>query len=129
MTNDLLQLDANADAAYANSQATLAGARTQAQMANDQMQTAMLPEMGEPYLDLTGASTAHLSYMTELMDKQWARQAQTFGMAVMVEMLKAQNNPWANFLEGAMAGGQFGLPGAVMGGVAGVVGSSQGPNI
>ena len=130
MTNQLLEIDANASASFANAQSQLLATRSHATMTGNDILLRTLPEQSTPYLDLTGAATAGYEIGRDIMMTQWEMDAQSFGMDLQIAMLRSmQGNPVSNMIEGFLGGFQSGgMFGGFLGGVGGVLGSG-GPQI
>lgn len=130
MTNQLLEIDANASVGFANAQSQLLATRSHATMTANDILLRTLPEQSTPYLDLTGAATASYEIGRDLMMSQWEMNTQEFGMDLLIAMLRSmQGNPLSNMLNGFLGGIQSGGP---MGGVLGAFGEladSGGPQI
>jgi len=124
MTNQLLEIDANASVGFANAQSQLLATRSHATMTGNDILLRTLPEQSTPYLDLTGAATASYEIGRDLMMSQWEMDAQSFGMDLQIAMLRSmQGNPLSNMLNGFLGGMQSG---GMMGGVLGAFGGLAG---
>jgi len=130
MTNQLLEIDANASVGFANAQSQLLATRSHATMTGNDILLRTLPEQSTPYLDLTGAATASYEIGRDLMMSQWEMNMQSFGMDLQIAMLRSmQGNPLTNMFNGFMAGlPNGGIIGGLLGGFAGLA-SSGGPRI
>ncbi len=122
MTNQLLEIDANASASYANSQSQLLATRTHATMTGNQILLNTLPEQSTPYLDLTGAATASYEIGRDILTTQHEWDMGSFGMEMTIAALRAeQGSPGANILEAVFQGLVTGGPtGGAMGLAAGL---------
>jgi hypothetical protein len=132
MTNQLLEIDANASVGFANAQSQLLATRSHATMTGNDILLRTTAEMGTPVLDLTGASTAAYEIGRDIMDSQWERDAQSFGMDLQIAMIRSmQGSPLSNMLQGFLGGfAKFGnISGALLGGIGGFSGANQGPVI
>ena len=122
MTNQLLEIDANATAAFASSQSQLLGMRSQAQMAGNDLLMQLLPEMGVPFLDLTNAAVAAWQVGSELTAIQLQRDFAEYGMEVNLAYIRElQGTPMGNAAEAAL--GAFFQTGSPVAGVAAAAGS------
>ena len=118
MTNQLLEIDANASASFANSQSQLLATRTHATMTGNQILLNTLPEQSTPWLDITGSAIAAYEIGRDVVTTQREWEMGSFGMEMTIASLRAeQGNPVANIVEsiiggyvkGGPAGAAFGL--------------------
>lgn len=124
MTNQLLEIDANASVGFANSQSQLLATRSHATMTGNDILLRTLPEQSTPYIDLTGAATISYEIGRNLMMSQWEVDAQSFGMDLQIAMLRSmQGSPVSNMIDSFLSGFQSG---GLVGGIFGAIGSSFG---
>lgn len=131
MTNQLLDIQASSDAAYANSQGQLLAIRSSAEMAGNGLMVELLPAMATPYLDLTGATNAAASTAMTLMMDQYTLEQGTYAMELNVASLRENQGTFlSRLIEGFFSG--FAVAGNKKGGILGAFGSvsgGQGPQI
>lgn len=130
MTNQLLEIDANASVGFANAQSQLLATRSHATMTGNDILLRTLPEQSTPYLDLTDAAVASYEIGRDLMMSQWKMDTESFGMDLQIAMLRSmQGSPLSNMFNGFMGGMQAGgMKGGIMGLFGGLFGSG-GPQI
>ena len=123
MTNQLLEIDANASAAFANSQANLLGMRSQAEMSGNTLLANILPMQGQPWADYTTSANMRFEFETGLLKEQFAMDLQSGSMDATIKMIESmEGSPLKNILMGALQGfSTGGVVGGVMGGVAGAM--------
>lgn len=130
MTTQLLEVQANVEVAFSAAQNQLLGTRAMVENNANQQLLNLLPELGEPYLDLTNAAATRLTFENDMWLKNANLVLNQAGFQLQVAMIQSmQGTPGGNMLMG-LAGGysQGGIPGAIAGGVGGYVGS-LGPGI
>jgi hypothetical protein len=130
LTNNLLDIEQNAEASFANSQAQLLSTRSMAENASNDIMLRTISEFGTPYADFTNATGARLQFENEIMTKQFAMSLQEGGFNLQVALAKAmEGTPLGNMFQGFLQGfAQKGLAGGLVGGAAGFAGS-LGPSI
>ncbi len=132
MANQLIDIDANSSAAFAQAQSQLMGTRANARMTSNDILLRTLPEQGTPYADFTGSHVAAFEIALGLQDKDFIRSLQVHSVRVGAEIAKMMiGTPFGNFFDaihGGLQGG--GVKGALLGGgvalVQGALGQ-QGP--
>jgi hypothetical protein len=100
MSNQLLEIEANASASFASSQSQLLATRTQATMTGNDILLRTLPEQSTPYLDLTGAATAAYTIGSDVVSRDFVMRLQTASMEITKEMVASmRGSPIENLLE------------------------------
>lgn len=110
MTNQLLEIDANANVAFANSQSQLLGARAHAQMTSNDILLRTLPEQGTPWMSLTDSAIAAYTIANDLSQQWHENNLNTTGMEIYGAVLREQvgtpqQNMWQAFWGGLAQGG------------------------
>ena len=123
MTNQLLEIDANASAAFANSQANLLGMRSEAEMSGNTLLADILPMQGQPWADFTQSANMRFEFETGLLKEQFSMDLQSGSMDATIKMIESmEGSPLKNILMGALQGfSTGGMVGGVVGGVAGAM--------
>lgn len=125
MTNQLLEIDANAAVGFANAQSQLLATRSHATMTSNDLLLRLLPEQSTPYIDLTGSATVAYEIGKDLMLSQWEMDAQASAMELTrMAMASMKGDPISNMFMGAASGFMVGgVPGAIFGALGGLFGS------
>ena len=122
MTNQLLEIDANSSAAFANSQANLLGMRTQAEMSGNTLLANILPMQGQPWADYTTSANMRFEFETGLLKEQFAMDLQSGSMEATIKMIESmEGSPLKNILMGALEGAQGGPAGMAIGALTGAI--------
>lgn len=90
ITGQLLGTQATSDAAFANSQATLEGVRTQMEMSGNQLLLNNLPNLGEPVLNLIDTASTATILGTDIITRDFERESIGTQMEITMELLKMQ---------------------------------------
>ncbi|KKM90948.1 hypothetical protein LCGC14_1233490 [marine sediment metagenome] len=127
MTNQLLDIQAGADAAFANSQGQLLGIRAQAELGNNTLLAELLPALATPYMNFTdAAANAAATAQTIMMDDFQLKLGDDV-MQLNIAALREQQGTFGwriiqGIMEGLSVGGRAG---AFLGGVGAVAGESD----
>ncbi|KKN39471.1 hypothetical protein LCGC14_0743000 [marine sediment metagenome] len=127
MTNQLLDIQAGADAAFANSQGQLLAIRSQAELGNNTLLAELLPALETPYLDFTAATANAAATALTIMMDNFNLKLGEFSIRMDIAALREQRGtPGWRIIQGIMEGLSVGgRAGAFLGGVGAVAGESN----
>ncbi len=125
MTNELLNIQASADASYTNSQSQLLGMKSEVDMAGNGLLAQLLSAMATPYLDLTAATNnAYITASTIMMD-QFQLEAGEFQMKLNIAAIRESSGNWVSRLVDGIFSG-FSVAGNKKGAALGAIGAVAG---
>ncbi len=130
ITSTLLGIQGTADAAFANSQATLEGVRSQAEMSGNQLLLDNMPNLTDPVLNTVDTAAATMIIGTDLVTREYERVMMGVQQQITMMLVKDQiGTPGSRIAEGFWAGlEQFGLVGGFLGAGAAAVDNVSNPS-
>ncbi len=109
ITSQLLGIQANSDTAFATATATLEGIRSQAEMSGNQLLLDNLPNLDDPVLNITNASSAAVILGQDISTRQYERESIGFQQFLTLEILKSNvGTPWSRIADSFLSGGPMG---------------------
>ena len=129
ITGQLLSTQATSNAAYANSQATLEGIRSQAEMSGNQLLLDNMPNLEEPVLNGIDTASAAMTLGTDLITRDFERVSIRTEQDITVALLQYQiGTPGSRIWDSVRSGFETGgFRGAAMGAIGGFLSERNNP--